>query len=60
MNKDDIAGALSELVAMGDMELAGLDANGEPTYRLTEQGKRRAEAMPGVAAALPSSADEAK
>jgi len=40
-----IDGAIAENIANGYMEFVGVDASGELTYRLTEEGERRAKAL---------------
>jgi hypothetical protein len=41
----EIEAGMGENVRLGYMEIVGVDESGQPTYRLTEAGKRRVEAM---------------
>lgn len=43
MTDEEISKALVDNVMSGDIELAGVNANGEQTYRMTAQGKARIE-----------------
>lgn len=45
MSMRRIQAAMDENVRLGDMEEVGVGENGEMRYRLTEQGKRKVEAM---------------
>lgn len=41
----DVEAGLLEAVQAGDAEIAGVNEKGETTYRLTDQGRARVEAM---------------
>lgn len=48
MDEIDVDLAIEELLETGDFEIAGIGEDGEPQYRLTDKGKKRAEKLLGI------------